>query len=180
MTAPRIKSLTARQAEKINSKSLRFILRGKPNPILLRSILLNSNNKLALSILINHFVNKAKKGDVRAKLLLNRLASEKFNKNVISRGQVLDKFGVFAKEGDSFGLRGLLVGAKDSDIINRDRALFGLCQLAIQGDGRVLSGLFVGVKDSSKTNFERALFGLITLANKGNSSAKKALKGLGY
>lgn len=179
MTLKQARNLTLIQSRKVTPASMKLILRKKPKTALLREIILNSTDEKVLGAVISHFVECAKSGDVKAKLFLNRLASERFNKNPASRSTVLKRIWALAIVGDSFGLRGLLVGVRDFEGVNRSWALGGLRELAKKGDARVLPGLIFGMKDADKENRSRALEGLNALAEKGNVKAKKALKELG-
>ena len=169
MTLKQSRNLAVRQVGKVNPRSLNLLFNQKRvNSKLVKNIFLNSVDKTVLNMLINHFVDNAKSGDVKLKLFLNRLVLKKFNPNSVSRWRVLNKFYNLAQEGDSFGLRGLLIGVKDSVLENRGCALKGLRYLAETGDVRVLDGLVFGLKDSNKYNRNVALDGLRLLAVKGD------------
>ncbi|MGI6589368.1 MAG: hypothetical protein ACOX1V_01745 [Candidatus Iainarchaeum sp.] len=160
------RKLTSRQ---LNANLLRALeqSRGKRvvNPRVFKNAILESSDSRVLKEVVNHFIKKGK-SNVKIKLFLNRCASEKFNKNWVSRGEVLKYFGELAEKGDSFGLRGLMVGVKDSNPSNRGWALRGLSFLAAKGDARALNGLMIGVKDSVGSNRAWAMFGIGELSKK--------------
>ena len=177
---PKVKNLAKIQNRKINLSDVKSLLRQKKvNPVLVRNVILKSTDKNILDSVINHFVENAKKGDIRSKLFLNRLVSKNFNSNIVSRERVLGAFSDLAKKGNSFGLRGLLIGVKDPVLTNRFFALWGLRELAEKGESRVLPGLLVGAKDSNLGNRSFALKGLEALAKQGNVEAQKVLRKLG-
>lgn len=179
MTQRQVLNLTKMQASKIGVNGVRMILlKKKGSSVFLKKVLLESRNEKVLGEVISYFVEKANTGDIRSKLFLNRCASEKFNKNEILRKLVIEKFLKLARDRSSFGLRGLLVGVRDSVSVNRHWAFLGLWKLAEKGDFRVLSGLLEGVKDSVKNNRTLALQGLRALADKGHVEAKRALEEL--
>jgi hypothetical protein len=163
-------------ARKLTSRQLNANLRralkqseGKRvvNSRVLKENLLKSSDERVLEEVVKHFVVMGEKGDVKIKLFLNRCASEKFNKNSNSRFKILVRFRELAKKGDSFGLKGLLVGVRDSNKHHREYALRGLSLLAAKGETRTLPGLLHGVKDSSEYNRGWALLGLRELSKKG-------------
>jgi hypothetical protein len=180
MTLKKVLNLSKMQVLKVTPKSVELLLaQKKPSMALLRKILFESKNKEVLRLTINHFLARAVKGDVRANLFLRRLVSEKFNKNEYIRSRVLEHFWYVAKwRGNPIGLRGLLVGVRDSSILNRNRALMGLSELAWRGDARTLPGLIEGLKDPHLDNQVHALKGIKDLAKTGNNKAYEILKEL--
>jgi hypothetical protein len=169
MTQRQVLNLFKMQIGKMSEASVKLALeRKRASPAFLRKVLLESKNEKVWGLLINHFLSNAKRGDVRSKLFLIRLCFEKFNKNKFLRGAVLIKFEELAEGGNVFGLRGMLVGVKDSDTHNRSWALKGLGELAFKGDARVLPGLFFGLRDSNPSNRADALSGLEKLSRLGD------------
>ena len=165
-------------ARKLTSRQLNANLRralkqseGKRvvNSRMLKKIFLESKDTRVLKEVFEHFVARSKSGDVQVNLFLNRCISEKFNKNADSRREVLKYFKGLAGKGDSFGLKGLIVGVKDSVASNREVALAGLRELAEQNNRHVLSGLVIGVKDKVESNRRIALMGLRELAERGDA-----------
>ena len=177
MTLKQTKNLVAMQIARVTPSSVRLLLRGKSNSVILRKLILSSTNLKVLDEMISHFVNKAKV-DVHAKLFLDEMVSEKFNKNPVSRWRVLTAFHNLSIKGDSFGLRGLLIGVKDSDESNCRCALAGLSLLAQKGISETLPGLIVGLKDKELGNHNNALRGVKCLAKLGNKEAQAHLKRL--
>jgi hypothetical protein len=171
------KRLGNRQAGKISLYGAKSLLKQKRvNPVLIKTILLNSTDSKVLDVLLDYFVERAKKGDLGSMGILNRFAVEKINPNLVSRKKVLETLRNLALSGDARGIRGLLVGVKDSDSINRYHSLSGLRALSKKGDVRVLPGLLVGVKDSDVGNRSLALGGLRLLSRRGSAEAKKFWK----
>ncbi|OQA31475.1 MAG: hypothetical protein BWY55_00468 [archaeon ADurb.Bin336] len=107
----------------------------------LRNTILKSKNPKVLNASISTFINRSRGGDVQARLFLNRSASEKFNKNSASRREVLWRFKGLAGKGDSVGLRGLMVGVRDSNALNREIAWKGVGDLAARGNPQAKSFL---------------------------------------
>jgi hypothetical protein len=180
VTLKQTRNLGARQIAKVTPKSVGLILaQKKPNLVLLRKILFESKDREVLRLTINHFLALADLGNVKAKLFLNRLASEKYNKNEYIRTRVLENYWYVAKfRKNPVGLRALLVGVRDSNISNRVHSLMGLSELALHGDARTLPGLIEGLKDSHPDNHDHALKGIQDLAKTGNNKAYKILKEL--
>lgn len=183
MTQRQVSNLATTQLQKIRASSVKLILRKKTvNPVLLRKILFESRNTDVLELVVSYYLHKAREGDVKAKLFINRMCSAKFNKNSALREIILTRLSSPNLTESSFiGLKGLLVGVNDPEAMNRALALKGLCSLAEKGDARVIPGLVAGLKDTSEANAWRGLSGLSLLAHKGkNAKAKKILKELGY
>jgi hypothetical protein len=149
---------------KVTPSSVKLLLRGKSNPVLLKSLVLSSTNATVLESLVNHLGLKAMKGDVRAKLFLNRCASEKFNKNALSRGLVIGCLSKRASNADYFGLRGLLVGIRDSNPNNRLKAFEGLRIFVSRGNPAGIKSLIIGAKDPVEKIRWQSLAGLYDLA----------------
>lgn len=143
MAQRQLRNLAQMQASKLNANSVELLLKGKKRvrEVFLKQVLLENRDRFALRMLINHFLKKAREGDVRSKLFLNRLASERFNKNESSRAEVLIIFHNLAQKGDLFGLRGLLVAARDSVPERRWWALEGLNALAKKGNLKAIKAL---------------------------------------
>jgi hypothetical protein len=169
VTQRQVLNLFKMQIGKMSEASLKLALeRKRASPAFLNRVLIESKNEKVLGLVVNHFLVKAKEGDAESKMFLNRMASEKFNKNKSLRKLIFLKFSNLATLGDSFGLRGMLVGVKDSDTHNRSWALKGLGELAFKGDARVLPGLFFGLRDSNPSNRADALSGLEKLSRLGD------------
>jgi hypothetical protein len=176
MTLKQAARLNSVQAGKLTPKSLALIMwYNRVDSPVFRKLVKDSKNKSLLHSAITHSISKAKEGDVRARLFLNRLTQEKFTKDNSFRRMVLGEFSDIAVKGDSFGLRWLLIGVRDSSIANRSWALWGLENLAKEGDARTLPGLLKGIKDSDADNRDLALSGLKELTKCGNSDARRVL-----
>jgi hypothetical protein len=177
MTQRQLKTLNSTQAQRLTPKSLSMIFeRNRINSPIVKKIFLEVKGTKSFKLMIDYFVEKVQRGDVGAQRLLNRMASEKFNKNELLRNWVLEKFRELAFNGDDLGLKGLLSGVKDSSSDNRNVALWGLRRLATyKGDARVLPGLIVGARDSHETNRWEALRGLGSLVKRENAQARYIL-----
>jgi hypothetical protein len=179
MTQKHVLNLSRMQIGKLSENSLWLALeKKKASTPWLKKVLFESKDRKILYLAIEHFVRKAKNGDVRAKLFLNRLALERFNKNDLLRDCVLLKLEENTQMGDRFALRALLVGVRDSVPYNRAMALTGLKNLAARNEKRVLPGLIFGLKDTNLDNRRYALSGLEFLAEEKNEDAIKVLKKL--
>jgi hypothetical protein len=176
VTLKQARNLAAMQMVKITPSSVKLLLRGKTNSVLLRNLILTSTDAKVLDSVINHFVDRVMSGDAGAKLFLSRMVSEKFNKNLVSRKRILNAFKNIVNQEESFGFSGLLAGVKDSVAVNRFEAGWGLGTLAEKGDGRVLPGLLVCTRDSELETAAWAFEGLKSLFKGNNVPAKNALK----
>jgi hypothetical protein len=176
VTQKKAANLNKRQIGKIRAHPVSLILgRTRVNSKLLKNFLFESTNPAVLDEVIEHILSKALKKDETAKRLLRRLAYEKCNNKTVLRGRVLAGFYRLSARGDSFGLRELTIGTKDSAHQNRFWAILGLYHLASKGNTRTLPGLLVGAKDLEKQNREWAIKGLTKLAEKGDARTVNGL-----
>lgn len=132
MTAPRIKSLTARQAEKITIRSLNLMNsnNSKLNSTLARQFLLNSTDAKVIVHMKNYFFERVYKGkDKRALDFLIKYSSEKNNPNILSRRFILAGLGELARYGEERTIPGLIRGAKSEDKNDQAWAFSGLREL---------------------------------------------------
>ena len=180
MTAPRIKSLNSRQAEKATLRSLELMdeRNVKLNSRLVGSLLLNSLDVKVIVFIKNYFFRRVHNGkDKKALDFLIKHSSEKTNPNALSRINILLLLAELAQEGKiKETLPGLLIGVTDSNMFVRKNAMFGLCHLAELGVKEVLPELFKGLDCDDITTRKLAAKGVEYLAEKGDREAQEGLR----